>query len=298
MTQALALDQKETIFRRSHDEASSIDCISSKAPTSYSPPFVATRSHGAMSTVTSPTSSRTASPAPAPSRNRANKAALRDYYGLKATAPAPPPDIASLSDDSHLRANNDESNEIPDSELDTPGFDADAYVRNLLATQGLAGVLKAEGTLIGEIKGLDGEKKALVYDNYSKLITATDTIRRMRENMGPLTPSESALSPAVAHIAEMTAELATASRRGMDGSSGVIKSETPEAMETKRRQRETVRWVLGTPRRLEDSLKSGDRRAAERDWTEAEALLEKWESVRGVKEVRVACEKVMATSGD
>lgn len=234
-----------------------------------------------MSTVTSPTSSRTASPARAPARNRANKAALRDYYGLKATAPAPPPDTAS-SNDSQPRTDNDESNnEIPDSELDTPGFDADAYVRNLLATQGLAGVLKAEGTLIGEIKSLDGEKKALVYDNYSKLITATDTIRRMRENMGPLTPSESALSPAVAHIAEMTAELATASRRGIDGSSGVIKNEAPEAMETKRRQRETVRWVLATPRRLEEFLKSGDRSAAESDWTEVEALLEKWENVRG-----------------
>ena len=251
-----------------------------------------------MSTVTSPTSSRTASPAPAPSRNRANKAALRDYYGLKATAPAPPPDTASPND-SHPRTNNDESNnEIPDSELDTPGFDADAYVRNLLATQGLAGVLKAEGTLIGEIKSLDGEKKALVYDNYSKLITATDTIRRMRENMGPLTPSESALSPAVAHIAEMTAELATSSSRVMDGSSRETKNDAAEAMETKRGQRETVRWVLGTPRRLEDSLKSGDRSAAEKDWTEVEALLGKWGNVRGVKEVRMACEKVMATSGD
>ena len=248
-----------------------------------------------MSTVTSSTSSRTASPAPAPVRNRANKAALRDYYGLKATAPAPP-DTAS-SNDSPLRTDNDESNEIPDSELDTPGFDADAYVRNLLATQGLAGVLKAEGTLIGEIKSLDGEKKALVYDNYSKLITATDTIRRMRENMGPLTLSESALSPAVAHIAEMTAELATASRRSRDGSLGLIKNEASEAME-KKRQRETVRWVLGAPRRLEDSLKSGDRTAAEKDWTEVEALLDRWENVRGVKEIRVACEKVMALSGD
>lgn len=247
------------------------------------------------SVASSPTSSRTASPAAAPARNRANKAALRDYYGLKATAPAPP-DTASTNEPHP--GSIDESNGIPDSELDAPGFDADAYVRNLLATEGLAGVLKAEGTLIGEIRSLDGEKKALVYDNYSKLITATDTIRRMRENMGPLTPSESALSPAVAHIAEMTAELATASRRGMDGSSRAIGNEALEAMERKRGQRETVRWVLDTPRRLEHSLKSGDRGDAERDWTEVEALLGKWGNVRGVEEVRIACEKVMATSGD
>ena len=29
------------------------------------------------------------------------------------------------------------------------------------------------------MRGLDGEKKALVYDNYSRLIAATDTIRRV-----------------------------------------------------------------------------------------------------------------------
>jgi hypothetical protein len=30
-----------------------------------------------------------------------------------------------------------------------------------------------------EIKGLDGERKALVYDNYSKLIAATETIGKV-----------------------------------------------------------------------------------------------------------------------
>ena len=31
-----------------------------------------------------------------------------------------------------------------------------------------------------DIKGLDGERKALVYDNYSKLIAATETIGKVR----------------------------------------------------------------------------------------------------------------------
>lgn len=31
-----------------------------------------------------------------------------------------------------------------------------------------------------DIRSLDGERKALVYDNYSKLIAATDTIRKVR----------------------------------------------------------------------------------------------------------------------
>ncbi len=93
------------------------------------------------------------------------------------------------------------------SELDREGFDAESYVQGLLEREGLDGVLKVEGGLVNggcctclqqmdpqnysmsreflicprnaEIKGLDGERKALVYDNYSKLIAATDTIRKV-----------------------------------------------------------------------------------------------------------------------
>ena len=77
----------------------------------------------------------------------------------------------------------------------------------MLAGEGLERVLRVEGGLISEIKGLDGERKALVYDNYSKLIAATETIRRMREKMqmeeGGLGMEES-LGGRVAGIAEVT----------------------------------------------------------------------------------------------
>ena len=63
--------------------------------------------------------------------------ALRDYYGLKSSAPAP--DAASNDSSSRI----DEVHETSNSELNAEGFDAEAYVRTLLSTQGLAGVLKA-----------------------------------------------------------------------------------------------------------------------------------------------------------
>ena len=50
---------------------------------------------------------------------------------------------------------------------------------NKLAEESLEGLLKCEASLIGEIRGLDGERKALVYDNYSKLIGATETIGKV-----------------------------------------------------------------------------------------------------------------------
>ena len=158
-----------------------------------------------------PTRSQTSSPsrpaAQAHPQQRRNRAALRDYYGLKATA-------AAAEDAGGAAGKEDEGVEVPASELDREGFDPEAYVKELLETEGLEGVLRVEGRLVNgmfwtpavnrsislscvhssrtvikerrltcycvlDIRALDGEKKALVYDNYSKLISATDTIRNV-----------------------------------------------------------------------------------------------------------------------
>jgi hypothetical protein len=111
-----------------------------------------------------------------PTNTRRNRAALRDYYNLKPSAVAEdaPESVASPS---YERQNHERS--ILD-EVDREGFEAGAFVRSILEREGLEGVLKVENGLVGEIRGLDGERKALVYDNYSKLIRATETIRRVR----------------------------------------------------------------------------------------------------------------------
>ena len=158
-----------------------------------------------MSTIASPrastsvpSSSRTSLDIPQPARpqaQRRNRAALRDYYGLKAAADGEAPNA--------IRTQALNKSIGPVSELDREGFDAGAYVKDVLSKEALEGVLKIEGELISgklhhtllpevflrlspcsdwlcaEIKNLDGERKALVYDNYSKLIAATDTIKKV-----------------------------------------------------------------------------------------------------------------------
>ena len=135
-------------------------------------------------TVRSPPSSRTSLDVPAatnsplsrPANSRRNRAALRDYYGIK-----------SAGDDAGSTADGAPSAAPPAApptvlgDLDRDGFDAAAYVKGLLESASLAGVLQVEGALVGEMRGLDGDRKALVYDNYSKLIAATDTIQKVRK---------------------------------------------------------------------------------------------------------------------
>lgn len=234
-------------------------------------------SNPSESLASTPTTSRTTSPAPV---RRQHRAALRDYYNLKTAVPPNP----NLSEP-----------DVPSSELDTSDFDADAYVKSVLAGHGLEGVLRVEAGLVNEIKGLDGERKALVYDNYSKLITATDTIGKMRDNMDPLTPTTSTLSPAVAHIAETARGLVAKAGEGNRGDGADGGGEGGEVGMVRRRgQRDTVRWVLGTPSRLGVMLDEGKVEDAIKDWEEIRGLLRKWRDVAGVEELRDKCEKIMS----
>lgn len=232
------------------------------------------------SLTSTPTTSRTTSPAPT---RRQHRAALRDYYNLKAAVPNAAPSNPHPSEP-----------EPPSSELDTPDFDADAYVKSVLAGHGLEGVLRVEAGLVNEIKGLDGERKALVYDNYSKLIAATDTIRRMRDNMDPLTPTTSTLSPAVAHIAETARGLVAGAGDGNRRSEADGGEEEKEVGKAKRGQRDTVRWVVGTPRRLGVMVDEGRVEDAKRDWKEIQGILQRWRDVDGVEELRKNCEETMS----
>lgn len=235
------------------------------------------------SLASTPTTSRTTSPAPV---RRQHRAALRDYYNLKTAAPA---DTFTTSEP-----------DPPSSELDASDFDADAYVKSVLAGQGLEGVLRVEAGLVNEIKGLDGERKALVYDNYSMLIAATDTIRKMRDNMDPLTPTTSTLSSVVAHIAETARGLVVGAGNGIENGNGNGgnrldgEEEREEVEKVRRRQRDTVRWVVGTPRRLAVMLDEGRLEDAKSDWEEIEVVLQKWRNVAGVEELRDKCEKTMS----
>jgi vacuolar protein sorting-associated protein 51 len=148
-----------------------------------------------LSNIQSPPSSRTSQDASStagsvpPSLSRAvnpqgrrNRAALRDYYGLKSPSTADIHDPTDISRSSSVDPNQDSQSRLQSSTLDPldrEGFDAGSHVRQVLENESLQSLLAYENELVSEIKTLGGERKALVYDNYSKLISATDTIKKV-----------------------------------------------------------------------------------------------------------------------
>ena len=111
---------------------------------------------------------------------RRNRAALRDYYKLNDQ-----PQDANPADSSRISIADSQATEelhVSLSKLDAfdrDDFDAVSHVRKLLETESLKELLALEHELVADVRTLDGERKALVYDNYSKLISASDTIKKV-----------------------------------------------------------------------------------------------------------------------
>ncbi|KAF2481462.1 Vps51/Vps67-domain-containing protein, partial [Neohortaea acidophila] len=238
-----------------------------------------------MSTIASPrpsissrrTSTSVGDAAPAERSSRRNKtSALRDYYGLKPGLPSDTPPRGSLDVDIEQ-----------DSEIDRASFSPATHVEKVLKEQDLAGVLKTEANLVREIWALDGEKKALVYDNYSKLIGATETIKKMRERMETRQMETSTLTPAISHIAEtaatLSAELYKKAPQGRETAEG------SKIDEKRREEQATVRWALSAPQRLARLVEQGQQAEAERELKDVSSLLRHWDGVEGVDELRSAC---------
>lgn len=228
-----------------------------------------------------------------PGAHRRNRAALRDYYNLRSPGSnagrthSPSPRPTDVNDISQLPLHTFTS------ELDSADFDARHYVDKLLETSSLSTVLKAENTLVSDIRTLDGEQKALVYDNYSKLIRAVETIGTMRKTMeergAPLTMTKT-LVPAVGFVAETAGALI---KEGEDLRRRVQETKSRAENQERAAERDTVKYALNTPDRLRRLLREDKREEAEKDWEEIKQLLEKWDGVKGVAELRAACEEIM-----
>ncbi|PMD16643.1 hypothetical protein NA56DRAFT_632889 [Hyaloscypha hepaticicola] len=215
-----------------------------------------------------------------------NRAALREYYNLQSSpnpTSSPKPATAIVDDDSSISSSLHDDSTVLDSELDAPSFSAEEYVKGVLEEKSLGELLRIYNGVLGDIRALDAERKALVYDNYSKLIAATETIRRMRQNMGEVNPMAGTLDPAVQRIYEM-AERVRGEMRGRGGGEEMGDEDGERDIERERRReraREVVVRVLGTPDKIRGLVKEGKDEEARTLWEPTLRLLERWKE-RGV----------------
>ncbi|KAI1770972.1 Vps51/Vps67-domain-containing protein [Hypoxylon cercidicola] len=218
------------------------------------------------------------SPNPNPNANppppRRNRAALREYYNLKKQSAPPQVEVTDPFGESSGNPHEHYS-EVPASEMDKESFDAEAFVKKALAENGMEELLRLYTRVLGETRALDAEKKALVYDNYSKLITATETIRKMRTNMDPLNPMASTLDPAIGQIYSQASAIRDSLRKSIPAPNAASK-EAEEARKRRARTKQLAIEVLDTPDKIRALVTEGRLEDARQAWKMPRRLLLVW----------------------
>ncbi|XP_055697517.1 vacuolar protein sorting-associated protein 51 homolog [Phlebotomus papatasi] len=64
--------------------------------------------------------------------------------------------------------------------MDCSNFDADRYLERLLKDYSLKQIMDTEANIVKDTQTLHSDMQTLVYENYNKFISATDTIRKMK----------------------------------------------------------------------------------------------------------------------
>ncbi|GAB2226453.1 hypothetical protein Drorol1_Dr00022261 [Drosera rotundifolia] len=67
--------------------------------------------------------------------------------------------------------------------INSTSFDPDRYMSLLVQKSNMETLLQRHVEMAAEIKNLDTDLQMLVYENYNKFISATETIKRMKNNI-------------------------------------------------------------------------------------------------------------------
>lgn len=117
-------------------------------------------------------------------RSERVKALLSQYYGDGSAGPAAGAPGQSAQQPSAAPGRGQQGGHVAGlAAIDTPTFNADQHTSDILRIFSLEKLMVEHRNMAREIKNLDSDMQQLVYENYNKFITATDTIRTMKSSV-------------------------------------------------------------------------------------------------------------------
>ena len=88
--------------------------------------------------------------------------------------------------------------------IDSNNFEPGKAFFDLISSHSLEELMLLQSNLTSEIKALDGNMQTLVYENYNKFISATDTIRSMKTHVENMEEEMKSLELSMLKVQEIT----------------------------------------------------------------------------------------------
>ncbi|XP_026129375.1 vacuolar protein sorting-associated protein 51 homolog [Carassius auratus] len=135
-------------------------------------------------------SSATTPPDSDPNRRRRAHSMLKHYYGLNEEGKV-----------------TEQAESLDPCDINGPHFDPEVYLNKLRMECSLGELMDHESCMVKQIRSLDSDMQTLVYENYNKFISATDTIRKMKNDFKKMEDEMDCLSANMAAITEFSAHI-------------------------------------------------------------------------------------------
>ncbi|PWN38352.1 uncharacterized protein FA14DRAFT_104174, partial [Meira miltonrushii] len=213
------------------------------------------------------------------SKRRLNNDLLRNYYGLDSGS-VTPNSIASGTGPMGI---------------DNTALGTTSTFKKIMQQRSLSQLLKEESDLLTEIRELDGERQSLVYNHHHELVSASETMKNMKEQADALLPSMNAMQSSLQSISSTSESL-------------VLPKEITQSLRVKQSSANSrshsdilakAQPVIELPQRLRDAVLLGNGQEgltkAQGLWGSLESVLANWDEagVKGAKEIMNECRQVL-----
>ncbi|GLI70392.1 hypothetical protein VaNZ11_015174 [Volvox africanus] len=199
-------------------------------------------------------------------RSERVKALLSSYYGDSGQGPSAPPA-------GHAQQGAPAGRGPPVAHIggiaaiDTPTFNADQHTSDILRIFSLEKLMVEHRNMAREIKNIDSDMQQLVYENYNKFITATDTIRTMKSSIDAMESEMLRLQQTASVVADKSLSVSNKLQQ---------RRESMEQLYKVQRMLRKLQTVFELPRKMRAALEEDALDTAVGLYAEAQPLLHKY----------------------
>ncbi|GFY47581.1 vacuolar protein sorting-associated protein 51 homolog [Trichonephila inaurata madagascariensis] len=165
--------------------------------------------------------------------------------------------------------------------INAPEFNPDLFLHKLLKECNLNQLMQKEHQIYRQIQSLDSEMQTLVYENYNKFISATDTIRKMKNDFKKMEEEMDCLSSNMSIITEFSGNISSTlqgRRQQISKLSGV------HALLKK------LQFLFELPPGLKMCIENGSYRQAVRYYLKAQKVLHQYEHMPSFHGIQKDCD--------
>ncbi|OCT81748.1 hypothetical protein XELAEV_18024256mg [Xenopus laevis] len=174
-------------------------------------------------------------------------------------------------------------------DVDGVHFNPELYLTKLRKESSLSQLMDVEADMVRQIRSLDSEMQTLVYENYNKFISATDTIRKMKNDFKKMEDEMDGLATNMAVITEFSARISSTlqvSHQQITKLSGV---------HTLLRK---LQFLFELPARLKKCIELGAYGQAVSYHSKARSVLHQYQHMPSFHGIQTDCQAIMAGLAD